>query len=67
MTTAERLKELVWQKGIQKGVETVAQNMLQAGDEIEFIAKVTHLPLTEIERLWTSSDYNGIEEEDLPF
>lgn len=41
-----------WEKqGIEKGIETVARNMLGTGVKIDFIHKTTKIPLTKLKKI----------------
>ena len=39
------------QKGIQEGIVKTAIELLKEGSSVEFVAKVTKLPIREIEKL----------------
>lgn len=51
MTIAEQLRLEGELRGELRGKLETAQEMLKAGTDIEFIAKVTHLPIEKIKAL----------------
>jgi len=44
------------QKGMQKGIVKTAIELLKEGSSVEFVAKVTKLPIREIEKLKQNLD-----------
>ena len=52
ISTAERIgMEKGMKKGIDKGIHIVALNLLEQGSDVDFVTKVTKLPLDEVNRL----------------
>ena len=49
---AQTLQE-AWEKGLQQGLTQVAVNMLREGIELDFIVKLTGLPLEVVKNLQT--------------
>ncbi len=49
---AQTLQE-AWEKGLQQGLTQVAVNMLREGIELDFIVKLTGLPLEVVTNLQT--------------
>ena len=47
---AQTLQE-AWEKGLQQGLTKVAINMLREGIELDFIVKLTGLPLAVVKNL----------------
>ena len=47
---AQTLQE-AWEKGLQQGLTKVAINMLREGIELDFIVKLTGLPLAAVKNL----------------
>ena len=48
--SAQTLQE-AWEKGLQQGLTKVAINMLREGIELDFIVKLTGLPLAVVKNL----------------
>ncbi len=51
MTVAEQLKEEGKLEAIEQRNEAIACNLLKAGSDIEFVAKMTGLPLEQVTAL----------------
>jgi len=47
---AQTLQE-AWEKGLQQGLTQVAVNMLREGTDLDFIVKLTGLPLEVVKNL----------------
>ena len=47
------------QKGIQEGIVKTAIELLKEGSSVEFVAKVTKLPIREIEKLKKNLEGNN--------
>ncbi len=47
---AQTLQE-AWEKGLQQGLTQVAVNMLREGIDLDFIVKITRLPLEVVKNL----------------